>query len=102
MVDLRLVIKPAGDKAAANLHGRTKNMSESGMAATVAGNLELGQVVELQFQLPATTEPMTIRASVRYRQGSQYGFSFIGLSKEQAETIRRALAGFPIETSDVP
>ena len=102
VIDLRLVIKPTGDKAKTNLHGRTKNMSESGLAATVAGDLELGEVAELQFQLPATTEPMTLRANVRYRQGSQYGFNFLGLSKEQAEKIRRALIGFPIETADIP
>ena len=102
VVDLRLLIKPAGAKAAANLHGRTKNMSESGMAATVAGDLALEEVVELQFQLPKTTEPISVRANIRYRQGSQYGFNFIDLTKPQAESIRRALAGFPVETSDAP
>lgn len=100
-VDLRLVVKPVDGKAAA-LHGRTKNISESGMAATVAGDLALGEVVDLQFQLPATGAPLTLRADVRYRQGSQYGFNFIGLTTEQAKTIRRALATFPAESLDVP
>jgi len=95
------VVKPANHKAAANLHGRTKNISESGMAATVAGDLALGEVVDLQFQLPGTGAALTVRADVRYRQGSQYGFNFIGLTTEQAQTIRRALAKFPAETLDV-
>ena len=100
-MDLRLVVKPLDDKAAA-LHGRTKNMSESGMAATVAGDLALGEVVDLQFQLPGTAAPLTLRADIRYQQGFQYGFNFIGLTAEQAQTIRRALAKFPAEALDVP
>lgn len=100
-MDLRLIVK-AGDKAATSLHGRTKNISESGMAATVAGDLERGEIVELQFQLPGTGAPLTVRADIRYRKGFQYGFSFIGLTAEQAGNIRRALGKFPIETSDVP
>lgn len=84
------------------LHGRTKNISESGMAATVAGDINLEEAVELQFQLPGTTAPLTIRANVCYRQGFQYGFSFLNLGKEQVDTIRRALSKFPIETSGAP
>ncbi len=97
VVDLRLLVK-----AATMLHGRTKNISESGIAATVAGDINLGEAVELQFQLPGTTAPLTVHADVRYRQGFQYGFSFLNVGKEQVDTIRRALSQFPIETSDAP
>lgn len=99
MVDLRLVVRPKGNKSAAGIRGRTKNISESGMAATLAGDLELGEVVELQFQLPGAGTPLTINADVRYHHGSQYGFHFVGLTSEQTETIRRAVAAVARETS---
>ena len=100
IVDLRLIVKPVGTEAAATFHGRTKNISESGMAATLAGDLELGKLVELQFQLPGTGAGLTIRADVRYHHGSQYGFNFIGLTRQQIETIRQGTVGLPTDTSE--
>jgi len=96
LIDLRLVVRT--DTV---LHGRTKNISENGMAATVAGDITLGTIVELQFRLPETREPMKIYAEVRYRQGSQYGFEFINVTNQQSETIGRVLRKFPIDSTFV-
>ncbi|HZR28185.1 MAG TPA: PilZ domain-containing protein [Terriglobales bacterium] len=96
LIDLRLVVK-----AATTLHGRTKNISESGMAATLAGDISLGTIVELQFHLPQTPKPMIIHAEVRYNQGFQYGFKFINITAQQAETIGRVLRKFPIDSTFV-
>jgi|SRR5215471_11826640 len=72
LLDLRLIVKTKE-----TLHGRTKNLGEGGMGATVAGDIPMGEFVELQFIPPEATEPLVIRAEVRYRQGFQYGFKFI-------------------------
>jgi hypothetical protein len=61
------------------------------MGATVAGDLPLHQVVELQFQLPDSAEPLVLRAEVRYRHGFQYGFKLLALTGEELEIIRKGL-----------
>ena len=91
LIDLRLVVK-----GRTTLHGRTKNLGEGGMGATVAGDIPLGEFVELQFQVPDSSEPMVIRAEVRHRQGFQYGFKFIHATEEQLAIIRDAVRGLPI------
>ncbi|HEY6349420.1 MAG TPA: PilZ domain-containing protein [Candidatus Angelobacter sp.] len=92
-IDLRLVVK---DKTA-TLHGRTKNLGEGGMGATIAGDIRLGELVEVQFQVPQAAEPLLIRAEVRYRQGFQYGFKFLQPTEEQLELIRATVRNLPIE-----
>jgi hypothetical protein len=87
LIDVRLIIRTSKK----TLHGRTKNLAEGGMGATVAGDIPLHEMVELQFQLPETAEPLVLRAEVRYRQGFQYGFRFIPPTEEQAETIRQGV-----------
>src|SRR5215470_16995136 len=85
LIDLRLIVR-----GKTTLHGRTKNLGEGGMGATVAGDLNLGEIVELQFQVPGSPDPLVIRVEVRYRQGFQYGFKFIGATEEQLAIIRSA------------
>jgi len=91
-IDLRLVVK-----AKTTLHGRTKNLAEGGMGATVAGDIPLGELVEVQFQLPQSTELLAIRAEVRYRQGFQYGFKFLQPTEEQLELIRATVRNLPVD-----
>jgi hypothetical protein len=93
LLDLRLVVKTN----TARLHGRTKNLNEGGLGATIAGELPMGELVELQFQLIGVDEPMALRAEVRYRQGFQYGFKFFALTEEQLQTIRQTLLSLPLE-----
>jgi len=92
LIDLRLVVK-----AQTTLHGRTRNLAESGMGATVAGELPLGESVELQFQLPGSSEPLVLRAEVRFRQGFHYGFKFIFPMEDQLQAIRSAIRDLPLE-----
>lgn len=91
LIDVRLIIRTNTGE----LHGRTKNLAEGGMGATVAGDIPLYDLVELQFQLPNTAAPLVIRAEVRYRQGFQYGFRFLSIREEQLEAIHRAVDNLP-------
>ena len=92
LIDLRLVVQ-----AKTTLHGRTKNLSEGGLGATIAGDIGLGEFVQLQLQLPESQEPQVFRAEVRYRQGFQYGFKFISPSDKQIDIIRRTIRDLPRE-----
>jgi len=90
LLDLRLIVKTKK-----TFHGRTKNLGEGGLGATVAGEIPLGEFVELEFLPPKATEPLTVRAEVRYRQGFQYGFKFIRPTEQQLLIIRTAVHGLP-------
>lgn len=81
------------------MHGRTKNLAEGGMAATVAGDIPMHEFIELQLQLPETPAPLVLQAEVRYRQGFQYGFKFIDPTVDQVQTIRNAVRDLPLEQS---
>jgi hypothetical protein len=85
LIDQRLIIH-----AGFVLHGRTKDISEGGLGATVAGELTTDAPVELEFYLPGKLSPIKLMAEVRYRQGFQYGFRFLDTTPEQRLAIREA------------
>jgi hypothetical protein len=84
LLDLRLVVKGKDTQ-----HGRTKDIAEGGLGATIPGEIEIGEVVGLEFQLPEIPEPLKLKAEVRYRRGFQYGFRFLNATEQQRELIRR-------------
>jgi hypothetical protein len=96
LIDLRLVVKAGGTA----LHGRTNNLSEGGVGATVAGEIAMGELVGLEFRLPIenskSTHAITVEATVSYRQGFQYGFQFTDATDEQVKMIRRATRYLPL------
>jgi hypothetical protein len=55
--------------------GRTVDISESGISAVMARPVPLGEVVELDFELPLG--PVTIYAAVRRRTAFRQGFQFL-------------------------
>ena len=85
LLDLRLIVRT---KEA--LHGRTKDIAEGGLGATIPGDIAIGEIVELELQLHETGEPLKLQAEVRYRRGFQYGFKFLRATEQQRELIRRA------------
>jgi hypothetical protein len=84
VLDLRIVVR-----AKETLIGRTKDIAEGGLGATIPSNINVGEIVELELQLPEATEPLKIKAEVRYRQGFQYGFKYVHITEQQKEMIRR-------------
>jgi hypothetical protein len=84
-LDERLIVK-----GTSKLHGRTKDIGENGLGATVAGELNLYESVELEFYLPGSLTPVTIPAEVRYRRGFQYGFVFLHVTERQKALIQAA------------
>ena len=57
------------------LKGHTVDISESGISALLKLEVSVGEVVELDFELPSG--PVAIRAVVRYKTAFRYGFQFV-------------------------
>ncbi|HLJ85448.1 MAG TPA: PilZ domain-containing protein [Candidatus Angelobacter sp.] len=91
LIDLRIVVRTS-----TKLYGRSKDLGEGGMGATVFGDLNIGEIVEVEFHPPETESPITIFAEVRYRQGFQYGFRFINPSDRQRAMVRQATRNLPM------
>jgi hypothetical protein len=88
-IDVRLQVKmfQAGEFRAC--WGRSTEMGQDGIGATLTGSLEPGEIVTLEIPLPLTPYPIKVRAIVRYRQGLRYGFEFLTLNDGQRDTIQR-------------
>jgi PilZ domain len=69
--------------------GRSTELGQDGIGATLTGDLETGEIVSLEIPLPLSPYPLKVRAIVRYRQGLRYGFEFLTLNTTQREMIRR-------------
>lgn len=90
LLDIRVVIR-----GKETLHGRTKDLGEGGLGATIPGELNLGEVVEVEFHLAESKEELRLKSEVRYRHGFQYGFRFLHASDDQRELIRHAIRYLP-------
>lgn len=69
------------------LFGRTLGVSEAGISALLAADLEVGESVHLEFTLPTCSQRLAVRAVARNRSGARYGFEFLSLSEAQREAI---------------
>ncbi len=57
------------------LKGYTADISESGISAILKLEVSVGEVVQLEFELPSG--PVAIRALVRHKTAFRYGFQFV-------------------------
>jgi hypothetical protein len=90
-LDLRIIVRTKE-----TLMGRTKDLAEGGLGATIPNDIKIGEIVELELQLPENQEPLKVKAEVRYRQGFQYGFKYIYITEQQKEMIRRTTRDLPL------
>lgn len=88
-IDVRVLAKVRRDSAIVVLRGRSTDISQSGMGVTLSGDLQPGEVVNMEFSLPFTREPLHLRAVVRRRNGLNYGVEFLTLSAPQRAAIQR-------------
>ena len=88
-IDVRLQVKMFQDGEFRSCWGRSTEMGQDGIGATLTGSLETGEIVTLEIPLPLTPYPIKVRAIVRYCQGLRYGFEFLTLNDVQRDTIRR-------------
>jgi hypothetical protein len=88
-LDMRLQVKMFQDGEFRTCWGRSTEMGQDGIGATLTGSLETGEIVTLEIPLPLTPYPIKVRAIVRYRQGLRYGFEFLTLNDAQRDTVHR-------------
>ena len=69
--------------------GRSTELGQDGIGATLTGEIEKGEIVSLEIPLPLSPYPLKVRAIVRYREGLRYGFEFLTLGDPQREMLRR-------------
>lgn len=84
LLDVRIIVR-----GKETLHGRTKDIAEGGLGATIPGEIAIGDIVELELMLAEGQESMKLRSEVRYRKGFQYGFRFLRVTEQQRELIRK-------------
>lgn len=87
--DVRLQVKMFQDGEFRTCWGRSVELGQDGIGATLTGSLTKGEIVSLEIPLPLTPYPMKVRAIVRYCQGLRYGFEFLTLNDSQRDTVRR-------------
>ena len=88
-IDVRLQVKMFQAGEFRNCWGRSTEMGQDGIGATLTGTLEAGEVVAMELTLPMATYPIKFRALVRYHEGLRHGFEFLALTAGQREEISR-------------
>jgi hypothetical protein len=88
-LDVRLQVRMFQDGEFQTCWGRSTELGQDGIGATLTGNLQTGEIVTLEIPLPLATYPIKVRAIVRYQQGLKYGFEFLTLNEAQRENLRR-------------
>jgi hypothetical protein len=76
--------------------GRSNMIGQEGIGGTLTGELEIGEVVGLEFTLPLSAHPIKLRGIVRYKNGFQYGFEFLAVDAMQRQSIQRACEILPL------
>lgn len=88
-LDARIQMSVFRDGATASLWGRTSELGQDGVGATLSAELKVGEVVSMEFPIPVQPYFMRVRAIARYCEGLRCGFEFLIVTEDQRETLRR-------------
>jgi len=88
-IDTRIQVRMFQSGEFCTCWGRSTELGQDGIGATLTGDLQPGEIVSLEIPLPLSPYPLKVRAIVRYRQGLRYGFEFLTLGDAQRDTVRR-------------
>lgn len=94
-LDVRVLVHAFREGKTNTIWGRSTMLGIEGIGATLTGDLEVGEVVALEFSVPLCQQMVKLRASVRYKNGFQYGFEFLAIDPGQRQAIQRALDILP-------
>jgi hypothetical protein len=89
VLDVRLQVKMFQNGEFCSCWGRSTELGQDGIGATLTGSLSKGEIVTLEIPLPLTPYPIKVRAIVRFCQGLRYGFEFLTMNESQRDTVRR-------------
>ncbi len=71
-----------------SIPGRSLDIGEGGVAAVLAAELQTGEWVAVELQLPNIGYALQTKAVVRHHNQLRCGFEFLGLSRDQRYMIR--------------
>jgi hypothetical protein len=75
-LDLPVRILPCSRLPARALTGRATVLSQNGMALYAGADMELNDLIEVEFLIP---QPLKVMATVRSRSGYRFGLAFLAL-----------------------
>jgi hypothetical protein len=87
--DVKLSVEVFRSGERTSFWGHSNEIGEDGVGGTLTGPLEPGEVVSMELALPLATQPIKLRALVRYRSGLRHGFEFLAVSTQQRDILRR-------------
>ncbi len=90
--DARIQVSVFRDGLTTACWGRTNELGQGGVGATLSGDLRPGEVVSLEFPIPLPPHAMKLRAVVRHSKGLRCGFEFLVLTDEEELTLRQVHA----------
>ena len=88
-IDARMQVRMFQSGEFQSCWGRTTELGQDGIGATLTGQLQTGEIVSLEIPLPLSPHPLKVRAIVRYCDGLRYGFEFLTLNAAQREMLHR-------------
>ena len=71
-------------------HSQACDISRGGLSLFMTREIAIGVSLELDFVLPYSSTPLTLRGVVRTRTGFNHGIEFVSPTDEQQEIIERA------------
>ena len=87
--DARIQLSVFRDGLTSTCWGRTSELGQDGIGATLSAELQAGEVVSLEFPIPLPPHLMRVRAVVRYSEGLRCGFEFLVVTDEQRLMLRQ-------------
>ena len=93
-VDLPIQLYVRNGSSQIVVPGRAMEISEGGFSAMLTEEFQIGEAVEVSFELPSTGH-ITMDATVRNKNLFRYGFEFNCLSEEARQQITKACESLP-------
>jgi hypothetical protein len=87
--DARIQVSVFREGLTTTCWGRTNELGQDGIGATLSGELQAGEVVSVEFPIPLKPHVIKLRAVVRYSDGLRCGFEFLVVNEEQKLTLRQ-------------
>ena len=95
-LDVRMLVHIFRAGVTTTIWGRSTMIGKEGIGGTLTGDLEMSEVVGLEFTVPLFQHPVKLRAIVRYKNGFQYGFEFLAVDAMQKQALERACEILPL------
>ena len=92
--EARVKIEVMRERETSLTEGWARDLSESGLGAFVGMQLVVGELATLRIPLQDEVE-IVVPAKITRNFGTEYGFQFTALSRQQRDQIHSALAASP-------